>query len=320
VTVRFAWPAYGQEWAVWLTDAKRDGQPFEDGIDSQRRRLRLDHAADWASASFRVTATTDEPAPTEIEDLTAVAILACARANTRVPFQLTQDAEHTWSGELEVHRASIAGTATLTVELAAQIADRKRLVGGGEGWTIIADASNAPSPPGKPPFETAWLDFQAADAPFAARQQPEAYAVMDLSETGPRLLLNEGIDGLKHLLLAPKPQLERRRVRELIATSIANQAAAALMRAAANEVVPVDPEDEVPELPAPGLYAQMCQAVAGQMATVASPPELYDRLVSAARGTPLDYAELWGEIDSAIDRLTGRSTAVATVVGEVKHV
>jgi hypothetical protein len=322
MTIRFAWSSYTEPWAVTVENVRIGGEADSRCLDAARRRLRLDLVTEWESATFDVTASTAETAPSDVTAVSAFAVLSSRRSNTRIPFRLepvgpTRDR---FSGTIALQRAALAGAAEMAVDVGGRIDGRDRLVGVTEPWHVIVDAADAPRPPGRPPFDTAWIDFRAATAPSAAKQQPEAYAVMDLTGPKPTLLLNEAIDGLKTLLLALTARHERRRLREMLGTSIARQAIATLIRAAATEVVPLDPDESQPQDPQSGLFTQVCEAVAGEMTTVASVSDLYERLVNAARGAPMQYAELWAEIDAAVDRLTGHSSAVASVVAEVKYV
>lgn len=320
MSVRFAWPSFIGPWSVVVEDLRTDGRHRPGCVDVPRRRVRLDQAGDWESATFHVTASTSEETPLGLASVRAFAILSSPRTNTRIPFALTatDSGESRFNGTVEVARPAIAGAVDLAVDIGARLGDRPRLVGLGDPWSVIVDASAAPTPPGAPPFETVWLDFKAQEAPFAAQQQPDAYAVLDL--TKPALLLNDGIDGLRGLLLAGSARHERRRLREVLGTSIARQATATLMRAAATDIVPLDLDETAPQPPSDGLSTQVCEAVAAEMNTVGSVTEFYERLVAAAHGTPLQNATLWAEIDAAVDRLTGHSAAIARVVEQVKYV
>jgi hypothetical protein len=294
-----------------------------DVLDTGRRRLRLDHVDAWCTAHIDITASTTETTPVDIDACDAVVVVSCTRTNVRIPFVLDAagiEDDGRFEGRVVLERSVLAGAAELTVDIAATIEGRRRLVGMTEPWSVIADADSAPTPPGKPPFETAWLDFADPKAPDIARHQSDAYSVMNLLGPKPTLLLNEGIDGLKALLLAATARNERRRLRGIIGTAVARQAVAMIFRAAAAEVVAVDDDASEPQVPSDPLYRQACEAVAGAMTTTASVDELYDSLLDAERGPAVDRARLWAEIDAAVDRLTGHSSAVASVVTEVKYV
>jgi hypothetical protein len=271
---------------------------------------------------FEVTASTVETAPLNGGPVSAFAVVSSRRSNTRIPFRLEsiRPERDSFSGTITMQRAALSGSAEMAVNIGADIDGRQRLIGVGEAWSVVVDAADAPTPPGRPPFDTAWMDFRAATAPLLAKQQPEAYALMDLTEPKPKLLLNEAIDGLKGLLVPATARHERRRLREVIGTSIARQATATLIRAAASEVIPLDPEETEPQVPLEGLFAQVCEAVAEEMTTIASASEFYERLLSGSRGTAIDRVRLWAEIDAAVARMTGHWSAVADVVEEVKYV
>jgi hypothetical protein len=132
--------------------------------------------------------------------------------------------------------------------------------------------------------------------------------------------MNEAVDGLKELILAKAPRHERRRLSGIVGTLIARDATASLIRAAAAEVIPSNIDDSFePQPPSTGLYVQVCEAVARELTSVASASEFYDRLAVAARAQPNVRTEFWAEIDSAVERLTNHSDAVAKAVGEVKY-
>lgn len=320
MSVRFAWPSYGAPWATSVQDVQVDGEDATDSVDATRRRVRLDKTGEWAAATLTVTAATDEEIPDGLTSVEAFVVISSPRSHTRVPYMLETGDPPTksFSGTIALRREILGGAVTMRLDLAADIDGRRRLVGIGEEWAVIVDASEAPAPPGRPPFETSWIDFNSSSAAIAARRHPDAHAVMDLSQAKPTLLLNEGIDGFKSLMLAKSARHERRRLRTLLGSSIARQATATLIRAAASEVVPFDQADE-PQAPQDVLQRQTCEAVADAMASIGSVSELYERIVQAAFNPPL-RDELWAEIDAAIDRLTGYSAHVAAVLEEVKYV
>lgn len=326
MSVRFAWPSYERPWAVVLENLQVDGVPRAGHvhIDPTRRRLRLDEVGAWQTVRFDLTASIGDAAPAGTGPLTGVAIVSAQRSNTRIPFRLEPVGDdRCFGGPVVLRRGALAGIADVEVKIAATVGDRRRLVGVGDEWTIVIDPAQAPTAPGRPPFDTAWIDFRAPEAPLVARQQPEAYVVLDTTTTDakPVLLLNEGIDGLKDLLMAPTARHERRRLREVISTTIARQVTSTLVRAAVNDVVPTDMDDDFePQRPEDRLHAQVLDALAEEMTTVASSTELYERLWRATRGSVKEQAELWVEVDAAIDRMTGHSSAVAIAVGELKYV
>jgi hypothetical protein len=193
--------------------------------------------------------------------------------------------------------------------------DMPRIVGAADSWDIVIDSSEPPKPPGAPPFPNSWIKFSSTTAPHIARQYNRAPAVLDLSET-PVLLFNEDIDGLQELLHAARPQLERRRQQDVLGSSIARSALAAVFRAAVAEM-DLDEELQVVEPPSDRLQREVCEAVAGAMPSVATAGELYERLQSALGAS--DRAVLWAEIDLALDRLTGLPEAISRVTWELKH-
>jgi hypothetical protein len=322
VTVKFAWPAYGAPWSLRLDEVEFDGVVRDAVVDATRRRLRLDEFAGWTSATFDVTATTDEDVPSGASDPVAFVTVSSSRSNSRVPFVLTAMGSdvRAYSGKVTIARAAFAGSADLTFDIGASIGGRRRRIGTSELWSIVLEPAEAPLPSGRPPFETTWIDFRDEAAPLIAREDPSVYAVMDHSEGKPRLLMNEGVDGLKDLLLAKAPQHERRRLSDIIGTLIARDAVGTLIRAAAAEVIPPSIDDTFEaQPPTSALYAQACEAVAKEMTSIASVDEFYTRLVEAARDQPEKQAQFWAEIDAATERLTNHASAVARAVDEVKH-
>jgi hypothetical protein len=322
VTVRFAWPAYATPWELALSGLSVDGVTGHDLFDAPHRRLVLAGLDNWQSATFTVTATTGEQAPAGAVDLQGFVTVTSTGSNSRVPFLLAKvgTGAQGFSGQVEIERAVFAGVAELSFDVGARIGPRARRIGTTEPWKIVLDPADAPMPPGRPPFDTVWVDFGAAASPPVARQDPTAYAVMDLSDGKPRLLMNGAIEGLWELIRATAPRQEKRRLRAIIGTLIARDATATLVRAAAAEVIPPYIDDTfVVQPPQTPLYIQVCEAVAAEMASVASATEFYDRLSDAARDEPAKRAQFWAEIDAAVERLTNHAEVVGDAVREIKY-
>ena len=131
------------------------------------------------------------------------------------------------------------------------------------------------------------------------------------------LLLNDDIKGFNALLNAERAQLERRRLRDTLGTTIARYALGAMFREARAGITVEDDGETSP--PDSESLRQVCEAVAGEMKSVSDVDELYSKLGNEPTLPALDRATLWVEIDNAIDRLTHHSETIASVVEEVRH-
>jgi hypothetical protein len=316
VTVRYPWPTFAAPLSCRITDVQLDGRSLPPHLlDEDHRRVRLDEATPWEVLECAVTVSTDEPVPAGIERLIGYVLASSAATNTRMPFPLAPAEDGTLAGRLAVPRSAVSGSLTVTAEAGAQITGRMRVIGTSEPWTFVLERGEAPVAPGAPPFEMAWVDFGASDAPAAARESPTSLAVMDLT-AGPRLLLNTGVAGLQALLDNNYAKLERRRLRDILSTTIVRQAISTLIRAAAAEVT--DYDDGPPQPPTTALYRQLCQAVADQTSGIAGVEELYEQMV-AGRDDTTGNADLWRRIDAAVDTLTGSTDALTTAAKEVAN-
>jgi hypothetical protein len=315
MTVRYPWPTFKAPLRCRLTDVRLDGRPLSaDMVDDSHYRIRLDSAPTWESFECQVVVSTDESRPAGVERLTGYVMVASSGTSTRLPFPISAEGNDL-IGRITVAHGVVAGSFTVSAEVGGEVAGRRRVVGASDPWTVVLDRRDAPVPPGAPPFAMSWVDFGSAEAPPAARQTPDALSFMDFAGE-PRLLLNKGVPGLQTLLDNNYAKLERRRLRDILSTTIARNATSALFRAAAAEVVAYD--DGPPQPPATALYRQVCEAVADQMIGVGSVEELYEQLV-ANRDDPPGNADLWRRIDAAVDALTGSLDALTTASKEVSH-
>jgi hypothetical protein len=316
MSIRYPWPTYRRPLNLTLSDLQVDGVERDDLLDETHLRARLDESKLWRHLTVRASVTTDEP-PLDVSEVRAHLLVSAPRTQTRVPVPL-DSTEDGWSGVVTLHRDVLGGAVSVHAQIVGLVNDRRRLVGSSESWVLVVDSSEAPTPPGVPPFNIAWIDFSSEEAPQIARSSPEAHAVMDIASE-PVLLLNSNLDGFQSLLHADHAKAERRRLRDLLGSGVARYAVATLFRAAASEIVAAVVDDEDPEPPAERLRRQVCEAIAEAMTGLTSAEELYRRLVDAERGSMTDRAMFWTEIDLAIDKLTGVSNTVAEVCKEVQY-
>jgi hypothetical protein len=315
VTVRYPWPTYVSPLRCELGDVRIDGEPPAGVIvDADHLRLRLDRLPDWRRIECTVTVGADEPPPAGVDGLHPYVLASSTPTTTRLPFRLQTAPDGSAVGRLDVMRSSVSAAFTVQAHAGAHVAGQRRAVGASDPWTVVLEPQEAPTPPGAPPFEITWIDFAGPEAPHAARQNPTAHALRDLSHP-PRLLLNKGIDGLEALLYNQHAQKERRRVRDVLSTSIVRYATATMFRAAAAEVVSYD---GAPQHPRGALLRQTCEAVAEHMPGIGSVEELYERL-AAATDSPLASNDLWTSIDLAVDALSGSAAALSTAAREVAY-
>lgn len=322
MTVHYAWPSYRKTWNFDVSAFSIDDEPDDGALDAEQRRIRADKSGPWSSASFNVVASTTETTPAGLDDVQAFLLVSAPATQLRQSVRLTAsntgDSAPQWSADVELLRWMVGGAVTLELSVGASWEGRRRAVGSSEPWTLVVNPVAAPITPGAPPFKSAWIDFSADEAPLRARQQPAAYALMDLSGAEPVLLLNDAVDGLRHLVLADKARLERRRLRDIVSVEIARYAVSTLMRAAADAIDPVD--DDAPiEPPGSGLLRQTCEAVARTLPDVEDVETLYHRLAHAHQRGTADRADLWTGIDLAIDTLVSQSDTIAQAALEVKH-
>lgn len=314
MTIRYPWPTFASPLQSALSDIRLDGEPLQNPlVDDDHLRLRLDRAGDWQRFDCDIAVTTDETVPDGIDDLRGFAMVSSISTNTRLPFALTSTGGLPAAGHLTIPRSTVAGSFTVQAEIGAHIRGRHRVVGSSEPWTVVLERREAPIPPGAPPFDISWVDFNSPEAPPAAKANPASHALMDLSGE-PRLLLNSGIDGLQALLYNKTAQKERRRMREILSSSIARYATTTLFRTAAAQVVAYD--DGPPQPPSAAVLQQTCKAVADHMSGIGGVDELYE-LISTAADDPLAAAELWLRVDPAVDAATGTSTALSDAAKEV---
>lgn len=318
MTTRYPWPVFSAPWSLELSEMTVDGSAVGDLVQTDLRRVRLDGIEAWQDMSATMVVTSSEAVPDDLpaDTLAAFVLVSSPLTNRRIPVPLGRDGESLrLTGKVNISRLEVAGIVHMTCEVVADIEGRRRLVGSTEPWTIVVEPAAAPSPPGAPPFDFSWVDFDAESAPELARKNPHAHAIVDLSGKA-TLLLNAGLEGFQALVQADKAKLERRRLRDVLGSSLARTACAAVMREAAVSVT----QDEEWTAPTDKLQAQVCEAVAGAMPSVGSADELYQRLFEAAEGSPKDRALVWAEIDVALDALTDVSATIATACSEVRYV
>jgi hypothetical protein len=150
----------------------------------------------------------------------AYVLVSSTRTNTRIPVPLRQIASHSFAASVSLERATLAGS----VELHAQVISRGgsiRVVGEAEPWSLIADISEAPPRPGAPPFDVSWCHFSHDDAPAVVRSVTDSYTVLDLSGPKPVMYLNEDIKALRPILESAGAKLEKKRLRDVLGSSIA---------------------------------------------------------------------------------------------------
>jgi hypothetical protein len=316
MTPRFSWPQYRRPWELALEAVLLDGRDGTVHVDSDHRRLRLDSVSDWSSVRLSLRLETTEQSPADIGEVTAYVLASSARTNTRVPQTLHAESARSFTGDFLLARETLAGPVQLEGHVVTS-GDRVRIVGSSDPWTLVVDASDGPPLPGAPPFDMAWIDFSSHEAPHVARAAQDSYAVMDLAANKPVLLLNSEIKGFQGLLNAKKAQLERRRLRDTLATSIARYALSTLFREARAQITVEDDDTVTP--PESHLLRQVCEAVAAELKSVSTVDELYLQLGRESSLTQLDRSRLWAEIDNAVDRLTNHSEMVASIVEEVRH-
>lgn len=323
MSVHYPWPAFRSPWGCDVEGFQVDGKPHEEAVHHEHLRIRADQLDAWTTMTCSVRARTTEATPDDLSDLRPFVLISSPRTQVRQSVILdlvqTGDGSTEYVGELTLPRSVLAAAVTIRVNVGALHKDRLRIVGSSNPWTLVIDPSEAPKPPGAPPFKTAWVDFSSDAASAQCRQRPSAYALMDLTGLEPTLLLNTKIDGFQHLLLADKAKTERRRHRDLLGVDLARYAVATLFRSASDEISGIEDDDPV-EPPSTLLSRQICEAVAGAMTGLGSVDDLYEQLARSYQLSIPARASLWAEIDLTIDALLGLSATVAGICAEVKHV
>ncbi|PXW31279.1 UNVERIFIED_CONTAM: hypothetical protein DES50_10545 [Williamsia faeni] len=315
MTPRVAWPTFAGLWQCDLESVSLDtGEPVD---GDQQYRVHLDQE-DWKTATIEVVAHTNESIPNGVNMLAGYALISCTSTNTRIPFGLALDSDTKTrvSGLIELERALLRDTATLTVEIVANHNGRNRVVASSVPWTIVLRRFEVPPKSGRPPIAQVWADFSASDAPPVARKNTQSYAALDAGSDTPVLYLNSGLPGLQALLMSENAKLEKRRLRDLIGSQIARYTVTTLFRVAAAEVLVEDDDITGPSSP---LLRQTCEAIANAIPHLTSVDELYES-VARANGDRTATAELWANVDAAIDMLTQASAAVGVATEEVQFV
>lgn len=318
MSVRYPWPTFKGDWLCEISEVQSDLPDTVPSINAESFRMSLADVGDWSTLSFTLTARTNENRPKGLDgELIGYSLLSCSSTSVRIPFPLTprDGRPNELGGTIDISRDDVAGTATLIAEVASEYGGTRRVVGRSIPWTIVVEPGAAPVKPGQPPISQSWIDFGAPDSPLAARQSPDAPAVLDLSGVRPMLLLNSAIPGFQDLLSSETAKLERRRTRELLGSQIARYTLATMFRAAAVEVAS---ENGEPVPPSDPLFRQVCEAVADTIPHFASTDELYQRLHDS-HGKPAESAELWTHIDVAIDVLAGVPSTLAMVTEEIRR-
>lgn len=313
---RVAWPTFEGLWQCDLESVVLDTGEEVEG-DAEQYRLHLDQDG-WHTATIDLVAHSPEETPNGVDTLLGYALVSCTSTNTRIPFGLQSDPESSprAAGRIELERELLRDTATLTVQIVANHNGRQRVVASSIPWTIVLRRFEPPAKSGRPPITQVWTDFAAVDAPSVARKNAQAYAALDADADTPVLYLNSGVPGLQALLMSETAKLERRRLRDLIGSQIARYTVTTLFRVAAAEVLV---EDEDITGPASSLLRQTCEAIADAIPCLTSVDELYVA-VAQAHGNRTATAELWADVDAAIDVLTQASAAVGVATKEVQFV
>jgi len=312
MSIRYPWPAFASPIQCHLTDPRLDGEPLGPQLlDGEHRRIRLDQEPDWDVFECDVVVETDEPVPAGLDRLIPYVMVSSTTTNTRMPFPLSGEPA---DGHLAIPRSTVSGSFTVQAVTGALVSSRRRVVGSSAPWTVVLDGRQAPVPPGALPFDFSWVDFASDEAPEIARKNPSSHAVMDLTNVLPRLLLNSGIEGLQPLLTSDYAQLERRRLRDILGSSIARYVAATVFRIASDEVTADDGSSA--RLPSTAMYRETCEAVAAHIPDISTVQDLYDQIVDA-QGDEFKRIELWTRIDLAIDALCGSSDVLTIAAKEV---
>jgi hypothetical protein len=307
MTRRYSWPQYRQPWALKTTVTNLEGAVAEPEIVESTRRIRLDLSGEWSAVEFAFDLRTTEE-PVDVEATTAYVLVSSVRTNTRIPAPLQKDGETAFVGSVLLDRATLAGAVTLQGQVLSSDG-YVRVVGESEPWTVVADPSDAPPRPGAPPFDMVWCYFSSDEAPASVRSAADSYAVMDLSGPSPVLYLNDDIKAFRPILESTGAKLEKKRIRDVLGSSIARYALATLFREAMAQTT-VEGDDF--ELPDDSLLQQVIRAVVDEAKSVSSPEELYAGLHDSGQ-----RLALWIEVDNALDRLSDHAETVADALQKV---
>ena len=315
---RFPWPTFNEQWNCRVERLLLDGEDATAAIYEDH--LAIDtHALNWSEATVFLTASTDEPTPDGLTDLSAYVMVTCGATQLRLPYQMTYNLDRTaFEAKIRIPRAALAGKANILAQITSDRGGRRRVVGSSIAWTVVLEKGESPARSGSAPLKTTWVDFSAGDAPPEARQNPTTYCCVDINHDPPTLFLNSGIDGFQSLILAENAKLERRRHRDLLGAMIAKQVANSLVRAAVDEVEPG--EFGAPAAgPTSRILREMCEALAQELPETETVEDLYE-LVADLPGNGLAAGQFWSQVDLALDRMTSLADVVAKTCKEVKHV
>ncbi|MGY4645039.1 hypothetical protein [Cellulomonas sp. URHB0016] len=300
----YPWPTYREPWDLEIEAVEIDGQDSTALADAARYRIELD-GREWTNAALRVRAHARD----SVDGLVPTAgyvMVSTRQSASRASFVLTPDGSG-WVGTVHLTKDTLAGKSVVEAHLTARIGDRLRVIARSHSWDVVADAGSAPRPPGAPPLDFTWVDFRKPDAPELARLDPAAYCVVDVTDGGATLLLNEGIEGFKEILYLKSPKLEKRRLQDLLGADVARQATTALLRAAVDEVASTADDDDA-QLPGNSRLVEVLDAVSSGMG-LNSTHDLVARIATAR--TIDERNRLWADMDTTVARLTGVSSALA---------
>ena len=313
MSVVYMWSTFTGELALEPTDVQADGTDI--AVDSYQRRIHLE-GKDWATVELKLRASTSEAPPAGIDELAAHALASSPRSALRRPFPLVIVSEHgptAVTGTVSLSRADLAGAVEVTVFVTGIVGGRRRVVGASGSWTIVVDASEAPKPPGAPPFKFKRQNFSAPDAPLMVREHSLELAYFELSDP-PVLWVNDGIDGLWALLHASHAKDDRRRQRDAVSATIARVVVSTVFRSAGQELV-IDGDDE----PSRQIQRDVCARIAAHIPDANDLPEFYEAIKKVESLDRQARDRFWGHIDLALDHISGLSTALARNIREVKR-
>jgi hypothetical protein len=310
----FPWPQYTQPWALRIHASLPNAPQAEIVVDEAARRIVVPSDSSWSILTLSFAVSTDEVVDIGA-DVIAYVLVSAARTNIRIPVKLRKEAE-THVGDVTIERALLRGVADVVAQLVTD--SPVRLVGVSEPWALVVEAGEAPLRKGKPPIDVQWVNFSDSESPSIAQSATDSYAVVDMTGLEPVLLLNEEVEGFKQLMMAGKPQLERRRLQTVLGSSLARLTMTSLVREAQARIIEND--DDTFDPPEEPLYRAVLDALATQIGSVSDTDDLCSALGNPKSMSPTDRARLWAEIDNAVDRLTDHAESVAQVVKEVRFV
>lgn len=315
---RFPWPTFAEQWDCKVSDLLFDGHDAALAVSPDH--LAIDgHAVDWTEVQLTLSASTHEPIPEGLADLSAYALVTCGATQLRLAYPMTYNSDQTsFEATVTIHRSALAGKATVAAQITSDRGGRRRVVGSSIAWTLILDKREAPERMGAAPLKTTWVDFAAGEAPQEARRNPSTYCYIDINQDPPTLLLNSGIDGFQSLILADNAKLERHRHRDLLGAMIAKQVANSLVRAAVDEIDPGE-FGAPPTGPTSRILRDICEALAQELPETETAEDLYE-LVANFHGNGVAANQFWADVDLALDRMTSLAETVTKVCKEVKHV